>query len=341
MTASFVLFVPGLMDSVKLARRSGLEVPRLAGLEAWLARGNRVGAEQRLHEALKQLLAETNGALPPLAAAPVCYIGDFGEPPKGWCCRADPVHLRPAGDNLMLLDETELQVKFEEAQSLVATINTVYEQEGLALMCAAAPRWYLTSDTPLDVADDSPDKVHGQSVLEFMTEGSSGAAGRRLMNEVQMIFHQHEVNSLRENGAKPPINSVWLWGGGVLPAPVPLRLPVAWGDEPCLRGLWSWAGGQTMPLPEGAERCLDVFDDVSGAAVLSDFLTLLRSGGPTSWIQALERFDESWCRPLLKALTSRRLGQLRLISDGASFGLRRSSLRRWWRRSRALGDLPE
>ena len=340
MTASFVLLAPGLIESVKLARGSGLETPRLASIETCLARANRDRTEHGLYPALKGLVAETSGPLPLPPEAPVCYVGDFGEAPSGWCCRADPVHLEPVGDHLRLLDDSVLQVKLEEAQSLVAAFNTVYEREGLTLTCGAPARWYLTSNTPLDVGHDSPDNVHGHSVLGFMIEGSGGAAGRRLMNEIQMIFHQSEVNRVREDGGKPAINSVWLWGGGRLPLAAPVNMPTAWGDQPCLRGLWSWAGGRAMPLPTSVEPCLSQFGDGLGAAVMDDFLTSLRTAGATAWTGALERLDEYWCRPLLEALTVGRLGDLRLISDGTSFSLRRASLRRWWRRSRPLSDLP-
>ena len=44
---------------------------------------------------------------------------------------------------------------------------------------------------------------------------------RALQNEIQMLFHTHPVNELREAAGKPTINGVWFWGGGV--APVPTR----------------------------------------------------------------------------------------------------------------------
>jgi hypothetical protein len=39
----------------------------------------------------------------------------------------------------------------------------------------------------------------------------------RAMNELQMILFDSEVNRRREADDKPPVNSLWFWGGGRLP----------------------------------------------------------------------------------------------------------------------------
>lgn len=326
------------MDSVKLALDSDLEVPRLESLETCLARADRDSVEPGLCGALVDLLSERGNALPLLAAGPVSYVGDFGKHPTRWCCRADPVHLQPHGDHLRLFDDTLLQVKSEEAQPLIATFNANHEDEDLRLVSGAPARWYLTSSTALDVAAESPDKVYGRNVLDFMIEKFGAAPARRLMNDVQMIFHRHEVNMLREDNGLPAVNSVWLWGGGSLPAATALRMPMGWGDQPFMRGLWSWAGDEAMPLPGGAEACRSLLGDRLGVAVMGDFLTSLRYAGASNWTHALEQLDASWCRPLLAALTSGHLSEFRLISDGVSLRLRPRFLRRWWRRSKTLGD---
>ncbi len=35
----------------------------------------------------------------------------------------------------------------------------------------------------------------------------------RIMTEAQMVLHDCEVNKRRLSGGKPPVNSIWLWGG--------------------------------------------------------------------------------------------------------------------------------
>ena len=339
MRTSFLLFAPGLMNSARLARSSGVEIPRLSNLETCLAKGNLERIQRDLYAALTDSL-DTGAEVKLPAEAQACHVADLGDASAGWSCRADPVHLQPVGDHLQLFDDQILAVKLEEAQSLVATFNTIYERDGLVLECGAPARWYLNSLTALDVAVVSPDKVHGRSVLDFMSEGCAAAAGRRLMNEIQMIFHEHEVNRLREESGNPAINSVWLWGGGRPPASAEVELPAAWTNQACFRGLWAWAGAQVSPLPSSLEPCLADPGQGARLAVLDDLGVSLRSVGTAAWTEALRSLDEHWCKPLLEALRAGRIAEFRLISDGVSVLMRRAFQRRWWRRSRVLADLP-
>ena len=41
----------------------------------------------------------------------------------------------------------------------------------------------------------------------------------RLINEIQMFMHGHEINQKRLENGLLPINSLWCWGGGQLPEP--------------------------------------------------------------------------------------------------------------------------
>jgi hypothetical protein len=57
------------------------------------------------------------------------------------------------------------------------------------------------------------------------------------MNETQMLFHTHAVNTSREAAGQPAINSLWCWGGGKLAAQTgqaPGRIVT---DLPLVRGL--------------------------------------------------------------------------------------------------------
>ena len=53
------------------------------------------------------------------------------------------------------------------------------------------------------------------------------------MNEAQMILHTHPVNAEREARGMPAVNSVWLWGGGTLPAITPPSYTTAGAAGPC------------------------------------------------------------------------------------------------------------
>ena len=50
-----------------------------------------------------------------------------------------------------------------------------------------------------------------------MPAGDDGRRWRRLMNEAQIILHNHPINLERLDHGQLPANSLWFWGGGALP----------------------------------------------------------------------------------------------------------------------------
>ena len=71
-----------------------------------------------------------------------------------------------------------------------------------------------------------------------------------------MLFHSHPVNDAREAAGEPTVNSVWFWGGGVLPDALDPVFAGVWGDDPLARGLARASGVAWASLPESAEHWL-------------------------------------------------------------------------------------
>ena len=306
---SLSLFIP---DFSRRFRAAG--APRLPALERMRARAS------------DRRVVDPRGFLAPLfgldtaelAEAPFMRLADAGRADPGYWLCADPVHLAPDRDQLVLMTEPLLGVEAEEAAALAAAFNDLYSAEGRQLESGQAGRWYLRCPRPLSVITYDPDAVAGGSVLEFMPSGADAGQLKRLMNEVQMLFHTHAVNRLREEAGRPPINSLWLWGGGVLPEwrAVPPRQ--VWAATPLLRGLALWSGIQPESLPESGTG-------LSGTGVFD-----LTGQDP-------EELDYRWFAPLLSALQRGALDVLDVYLGGlGSFVLSRNAARRFWRRGGAI-----
>ena len=72
-----------------------------------------------------------------------------------------------------------------------------------------------------------------------------------------MTLHSQPVNAERQSFGKPPVNSLWIWGGGVVPELGKKNLPPLFGDEPLMRGYWENAGGRYESWPGSAGACLE------------------------------------------------------------------------------------
>ncbi len=66
----------------------------------------------------------------------------------------------------------------------------------------------------IDCSTQPPDAAVGRNVHDYMPAGRDGARIRSLMNEVQMLLHEHPVNQRRERAGQLPVNGWWIWGFG-------------------------------------------------------------------------------------------------------------------------------
>jgi hypothetical protein len=240
--------------------------------------------------------------------------------------RADPVHLQPQRDQLVLIDAGQLNLQQAEANELIAALNTHFAQHGLRFQAPTPTRWYASFDAPLDVETDALAITAGQSINHRLPRGYDGLRLHQLANEIQMLLHTHPVNAARETAGQPAINSVWFWGEGARPTVAP-RHDVVWANHAVARGLARAAAMSLHPLPENAEAMLAD----GGARHLIDYET---------WRARLAELDARWLGPLRDALSHGRIRELNLYAPcmSVTWHWQLTPGARWsfWRRPRSL-----
>lgn len=85
-------------------------------------------------------------------------------------------------------------------------------------------------------------------MFEHIPAAPEARRWRVLSSEAQVVLHNHPHNALRAAAGKPPINSLWFWGGGVLPDHVACASPTVYSDDPLLQGLAQVGKLTAMPL---------------------------------------------------------------------------------------------
>lgn len=303
------LHIQGFLGCYESAGR-----PRLPSLEYILARAIRLKGRD-LTAALR--------SLDELPIAPFTYLADTGKADEEFRLRADPVHLAADRDQLVLMPGSLLGVTLEEAQALAAAFNGLYGGEGWRLEWPLPERAYLRCPKALRVETHAPETAAGQPVLEFMPQGEDAATLKQLMNETQMLFHEHPVNRAREDAGRPLINSLWFWGEGRLTLPV-TQAPIQESEaaQPSLiRGFAIWTGTERLPRPGSAE------------------LKTMAEGIVTLEARNLGSLDAGWFAPLYASLRSGHLTGLRVHLEGVgSFCLDARDARRFWRRRRPVAE---
>lgn len=321
--------LPGLLwakDSLREATRD-LRTPALATLlgrdridrqpamplEHWLCRVFGIAAEE-----------------PPCGALRLSGDGlDAGS--HSWIC-VDPVHLRFARGTLIIGSPGELDLSQDEAGRLVAALNEHLADLG-EFLAPRPDRWYLRLRRAPQVATHPLSSVIGRPVEPFLPQGAEAREWRRIINEAQVLLHNHPLNMAREEAGRPAANSLWPWGAGALPASATAPAGPVYSAHPIARGLARLAGAPCHAVPQGSV--------VEGGFVLLEALAdPAQSLDIHAWRSAIGELEECWFRPLLAALKSGQLKHLRLTGLGdegiADVTVEAGGLWKFWRRPKPL-----
>lgn len=320
---------------------AGLPTPSVEtpALETYLARSDGLVAQAVDFEAeafsLFGLEPPAEGDLP---IAAVTRALDLGVIDKGWWMRADPVHLRPERDRLILLDTQAVSLNQEEAMQLAAEVLAAYGEDGWLLKAPRPGRWYLKPPRAPRIITTPLPQVVGKDIHPYLPQGKDGKAWHTILNEMQILLHTASVNAKREERGELPINSLWFWGGGRLPNISAVDWVQVHSEEPLTLAL-----ARLSEVPSGA--CPKHFADWESQArrvgahlvVLDQARAAAQYGEPKIWTEFLQRLEHDWIVPLWQALKSGVITEVTIRSDsGRAYRVTRSHARRWWRRRRRL-----
>ncbi|TMH57710.1 MAG: phosphoglycerate mutase [Betaproteobacteria bacterium] len=321
------LYIPNFFPSEGLPRGDGL-----AAAETLIARGRR--RRRALCSPEAWLFGRFGVARQrDWPVAPYTLLADGGAPERNYWMRADPVHLQVGRDSLGLADSTSFDVSRAESEALVEALNRHFGQTMLFHPLQPA-RWYVRLQKTPDMQTTPAAAARGAALDEKLPSGSDAMRFHALMNEAQMLLHEHPVNAEREARGEPALNSVWFWGGGVIDAAKARPFSAVFADDPLARGLALAAAIPVRALPRDSDSVLAALGDEGIALVV---LNVPREAQPRERRAALER---DWFLPLLAALKSGRIGMLTLHLCGADSLLEvetvRSDLRYFWRLRKPL-----
>jgi hypothetical protein len=160
--------------------------------------------------------------------------------------RADPAHVRADMGAVRLLACGDLNISSDEAESFLKPLRPLFGDVGFPISATVPSRWYLMlprdSKLPLFA---TPSEAIGDDVFAHMPDGPEGKRWRALLNEAQIVLHNHPRNQERLAAGLLPVNSLWFWGGGVLPDHVRCSARGVCTDDDELRALCRFAGVAT------------------------------------------------------------------------------------------------
>jgi hypothetical protein len=236
--------------------------------------------------------------------------------------RADPAWLRADMTSGRMMACGDMQLSAADADALLRPLRPLFGDEGFPISAPVPQRWYLSMPREAQLPPlSTPDEALGSDLQEHMPAGDAGRRWRRLLSESQVILHNHPLNQQRAAEGKPPVNSLWFWGWGVLPDKVAPRCSATFSDDEVVAGLCHFGGAASQPL----KALLDV-------PTVSDALVDLRRLNDVAQLQS------QWLPWALQQLDTGAVSNLEFdFADGRRFIYRRAHRWRFWRRASGLG----
>jgi hypothetical protein len=214
-----------------------------------------------------------------------------------------------------------MQLGGEDVDALLPALRPLFGDTGFTIDAPVSSRWYLRlpREARLPVFAAPADAL-GADLFEHLPEGPEGRRWRALLSEAQVVLHNHPHNAVRIAAGKPPVNSLWFWGGGILPDHVTTSLASVHSDDTTLLALASAARAQAAPLPSGFTPATDALLDLRA-------------------MRSVAVLASDWIAPALAALQRGELERLRLdFEDGTVFSIERRQRWRFWRKPLAALD---
>jgi hypothetical protein len=335
MNALIAMPGPWLPEGSGDFRQAHTELPARQGLTWLLRRARRLPDATDWRGGAWSMLG--GAELPPVAVA-ACAVPEVS--PQASLCMVAPLHVVAGISRVHLPPGGRLWLEPGEEQAWRAAFNQEFGASGIRLHCAApGGGWLLEAPFAAAARDAEPESLVGEALQRQPATSAAERALRRFGAEVEMWLAAHELNREREARRVPPVNSVWLWGGGMaapLPPPTGSYLivgnaaPDAW-----LCGLASWLGAQA----EREGQWTAALRRVAPVPAQSDPRTLLivlspdAGGASAGYWQMLER---DWFAPLAASVQRGEVPRLRLQIGRSAWQLPSRSLLRglvWRRRS--------
>ena len=271
------------------------------------------------------------------AGALLAQANGSGSDASYWIC-AQPVHLAVDRDSLVLQPPSQLRLSDQESRTLFQALSKHFASEHLEMRHIATGNWCIGVAHPQKLSTTEIALAQGRSVDGLLPAADDAQRWQRRVMEAQMILHDHPVNAAREHRGDVPVNSLWIWGGGTVPA-VDRCFDTMCVVDPLLRALAVLSHAQLMEVPANASTL------PADGNNLVEFDLL----GYDNSSAALAALETGWLFPAWQALATGRLDELTLaLPHGDTIIVSRcgrKERRRFWKRrqllSRFLSQFPE
>lgn len=254
--------------------------------------------------------------------------------------RADPVHLRIENNHILLADSQVFTISLKESMQFADTLNQHFEKSGLAFLPLHSDRWYIHINKIPDLQTRLLSEIAGKNINNLLPIGKDSALWHNIFNEIQMLLHDHPLNLERETRGELIINSLWLWGGGVMPQSIRSVFNQVWCNHAFTHALATASGITSRPLPHDATVWQQSTEQGNHLVTLDTLWGKTQYNNIYEWRECLSMLDRNWFSPLLEAIKKGKISQLTITALNENciknFVMTPHSLWKFWTRTKPL-----
>jgi len=269
----------------------------------------------------------------PVAA--VTRLVDDDHDLDGIWMRADPVHLRPERDAVVLLDNSSFNLDKHEALILAADLQQVFTDREIELEAPTNNRWYIKLKQLPEVSTTPIHEVVGNDIDQNSVTGEDKVLWDQLSNEAQMSLHNCPLNDEREKRGELPVNGIWCWGAGELPKSKKQIWSRVYADEVTTQGLSILTKLPYADLPDSLEMLINQSEEQDNVlAVISFGLRHQQYFDHNGWQDFMGYLEQEWFAGIENLIKQNELDELTLLTGENKLSITKSSYKKFWRRQK-------
>ena len=327
--SNLTLVLPSLSfsgpENVQLISLLENNAKSLAGLRRILSRG-----ESQSFDSQELMLTELFGLpytkMDELPLAAIMAMGSGFDAATGYWLQAEPVHLHPDLDHVLLFDRSSFELTKQELGQLIEELHELFEESGLTPHFGKQNNLFIRTNDEAKASFSALKEVSGKNILQHLPDGVDSAQWRLLQNEIQMQMTQSIVNQRREERGERAVNGLWFWGGGyLLRAKYQRCYDVVFTSNLFVTGLAKMTDGII-------EKQGDDFGSINTEK--KTFVSIAEPEATASaGINMLLEFDRQWLKPALAAIKKGELEYLTLVTGKTRTVFTREQHKRLWKRA--------
>ena len=176
------------------------------------------------------------------------------------------------------------EVTPDEADALFDAVSGLWADRAISALPLNARQWRIWLAPSANTRSLTPAAMAEMRLTDWWPQEESLREWRRLLNEIQMVWHDHPVNLARAERGDVPINSLWLYGGAHgWSSTQPLSATYEGLHTPYLQGDWAaWIAA----LPALSEH-LSTLDRNTHLTLTGQQRAVVLTPAPKRWWHAL------------------------------------------------------